>query len=598
MNEGRERPFVSVKFTPVGRTYTFLLPDLALDAEPAAPSTGAAAVRALFPGDSVVVNTVEGPGGRARSCARFPSLAARKRPAAELATRVVRKATRDDIVTRLKQQQREQEAQRICLMKIRERGLAMKLARVEQIFDGSRLIFYYTAEGRVDFRELVRDLAAHFRARIEMRQIGVRDEAKMLGGYGSCGRPLCCTTWLQSFEPISIKMAKQQKLSLNPSKLSGMCGRLKCCLRYELPNGKGVKHGGCADEGGCGSCDNPTGPGGGVRVVRERRLWQCMLADTDAASNDGRKPAESASPSAIRPASVRRSRGRRRPTRGSSTSAAGAVRARRATTSFDVGPRVGASGPGRLRCDRRGGRGRAAGPHRGDGHRADQQGSVRGGPCAVAGPHRAAGAPDRRPPGRDDVPRRRAARGARDGPHSARRGAARAHARRLEETIVLTARELPRFGWPAPRLALAGLNPHAGEHGLMGLEEDAVLVPAVEACRARGIDVDGPLPADTVFVRAMRGDFDAVIACYHDQGLIPVKLVAFGRAVNVTLGLPIVRTSVDHGTAFDIAGRGDRGSVEPGPRRAARRAAGGRARMIARLAAAAVVMLCMPCSDS
>ena len=100
-----------------------------------------------------------------------------------------------------------------------------------------------------------------FRNRIELRQIGVRDEAKMLGGYGSCGRPLCCTTWLQTFEPISIKMAKQQNLSLNPSKLSGMCGRLKCCLRYELPNGKGVVHGGCADEGGCGSCDNPTGPG-------------------------------------------------------------------------------------------------------------------------------------------------------------------------------------------------------------------------------------------------------------------------------------------------------------------------------------------------
>jgi cell fate regulator YaaT (PSP1 superfamily) len=147
-------------------------------------------------------------------------------------------------------------------MKIRERGLAMKLARVEQLFDGSRLIFYYTAEGRVDFRELVRDLAAHFRIRIEMRQIGVRDEARMLGGYGSCGRPLCCTTFLQTFEPISIKMAKQQSLSLNPSKLSGMCGRLKCCLRYELPNGKGVTHGGCADEGGCGSCSNPTGPSG------------------------------------------------------------------------------------------------------------------------------------------------------------------------------------------------------------------------------------------------------------------------------------------------------------------------------------------------
>jgi cell fate regulator YaaT (PSP1 superfamily) len=128
----------------------------------------------------------------------------------------------------------------------------MKLTRVEQLFDGSRLIFYFTADGRVDFRELVRDLAAEFRTRIEMRQIGVRDEAKMLGGYGSCGRPLCCTTWLQSFEPVSIRMAKQQQLSLNPSKLSGLCGRLKCCLRYELPNARGERHAGCAHEGSCG----------------------------------------------------------------------------------------------------------------------------------------------------------------------------------------------------------------------------------------------------------------------------------------------------------------------------------------------------------
>jgi 4-phospho-D-threonate 3-dehydrogenase / 4-phospho-D-erythronate 3-dehydrogenase len=127
---------------------------------------------------------------------------------------------------------------------------------------------------------------------------------------------------------------------------------------------------------------------------------------------------------------------------------------------------------------------------------------------------------------------------------------------RMRETIELTASELPRFGFPSPRLAVAGLNPHAGEHGLIGHEDEAVLRPAIEECRARGIAVEGPLPADTVFVRAMRGEFDAVIACYHDQGLIPVKLAAFGRAVNVTLGLPIVRTSVDHGTAFDIAGRG------------------------------------------
>lgn len=126
----------------------------------------------------------------------------------------------------------------------------------------------------------------------------------------------------------------------------------------------------------------------------------------------------------------------------------------------------------------------------------------------------------------------------------------------LGDIIALAARELPRFGIVSPRLALAGLNPHAGEHGLLGGEELATLEPAVQAARRAGVDIVGPLPADTVFVRAFRGEFDAVVACYHDQGLIPVKLVAFGEAVNVTLGLPIVRTSVDHGTAFDIAGKG------------------------------------------
>jgi cell fate regulator YaaT (PSP1 superfamily) len=251
------RSFVSVKFSPAGRTFAFLLPEFALD-DPAA----AGAPPTFTPGEQVIVDTPDGTalGTVTRTAS---ALDERRRPAADSPARVVRRATRDDVVARLKHQQREQDAHRICLLKIRERGLSMKLTRVEQLFDGSRLIFYYTAEGRVDFRELVRDLAAHFRTRIEMRQIGVRDEARMLGGYGSCGRPLCCTTWLQTFEPISIKMAKQQNLSLNPSKLSGMCGRLKCCLRYELPNAKGVVHGGCGDEGGCGSCSNPTGPGGG-----------------------------------------------------------------------------------------------------------------------------------------------------------------------------------------------------------------------------------------------------------------------------------------------------------------------------------------------
>ena len=127
---------------------------------------------------------------------------------------------------------------------------------------------------------------------------------------------------------------------------------------------------------------------------------------------------------------------------------------------------------------------------------------------------------------------------------------------RLQAVIDLAARELPRFGLAHPRLALAGLNPHAGEEGLIGDEEQRVLRPEVEAACARGIAIQGPFPGDTVFGRAARGEFDAVIACYHDQGLIPVKLLAFGQAVNVTLGLPIIRTSVDHGTAFDIAGQG------------------------------------------
>ena len=125
----------------------------------------------------------------------------------------------------------------------------------------------------------------------------------------------------------------------------------------------------------------------------------------------------------------------------------------------------------------------------------------------------------------------------------------------LDSVIDLTNRALPDFGIPAPRIAVAGLNPHAGEEGLIGDEEQRVLRPAIDAARARGVTIDGPFPGDTVFVRAVRGEFDVVIAGYHDQGLIPVKLLAFGRAVNVTLGLPIIRTSVDHGTAFDIAGR-------------------------------------------
>ena len=146
---------------------------------------------------------------------------------------LVRLATENDRRTMEYNRQREKDAFGICQKKIAERGLDMKLVRVECNFDGSKIVFFFTSDGRVDFRELVRDLAGVFRARIELRQIGVRDEAKMLGGLGICGRPFCCAQFLDDFVPVSINMAKTQNLSLNPTKISGACGRLMCCLKYE-----------------------------------------------------------------------------------------------------------------------------------------------------------------------------------------------------------------------------------------------------------------------------------------------------------------------------------------------------------------------------
>jgi cell fate regulator YaaT (PSP1 superfamily) len=146
---------------------------------------------------------------------------------------VLRKATEKDVTKVAENEAREAEALRVCTQKIEIHKLDMKLVSVEYTFDVSKIIFYFTAEGRVDFRELVKDLAGIFRTRIELRQIGVRDEAKMLGGIGCCGRSLCCSTFLGDFEPVSIRMAKEQNLSLNPAKISGICGRLMCCLKYE-----------------------------------------------------------------------------------------------------------------------------------------------------------------------------------------------------------------------------------------------------------------------------------------------------------------------------------------------------------------------------
>ena len=146
---------------------------------------------------------------------------------------VMRKATAEDDLKLAENKIREKEAFNICLRKIKNHNLPMRLIDVEFTFDVNKIIFYFTADGRIDFRELVKDLASVFRTRIELRQIGVRDEAKMLGGIGSCGRPLCCATFLGDFEPVSIRMAKDQNLSLNPTKISGICGRLMCCLKYE-----------------------------------------------------------------------------------------------------------------------------------------------------------------------------------------------------------------------------------------------------------------------------------------------------------------------------------------------------------------------------
>ena len=182
------------------------------------------------PGDSVVVETARG--------VEFGEVVTGAREVADEQIvaplkKVVRIATEEDVRRAEYNEKREEEAFRVCQEKVAKHKLEMKLVSVEYTFDNSKIIFYFTANGRVDFRELVKDLAGVFKMRIELRQIGVRDEAKMLGGLGSCGRPICCGAFLGDFQPVSIKMAKEQNLSLNPTKISGLCGRLMCCLKYE-----------------------------------------------------------------------------------------------------------------------------------------------------------------------------------------------------------------------------------------------------------------------------------------------------------------------------------------------------------------------------
>lgn len=171
---------------------------------------------------------VETPGSLAAAAAAAP------KPPAKGHRKVMRKATDDDLRRAEKNRSREAEAFKVCQSLIAERELAMKLIRAEYSFDGSRVTFYFFSENRIDFRDLVKDLAHKLRSRIEMRQVGVRDVARMIGGFGPCGRELCCTSFLRGFEPVSIRMAKKQEMVLNPAKISGICGRLLCCLSYEF----------------------------------------------------------------------------------------------------------------------------------------------------------------------------------------------------------------------------------------------------------------------------------------------------------------------------------------------------------------------------
>lgn len=168
--------------------------------------------------------------------------------------KIIRKTTEEDFTAKKNNEELEREARNFCVERIKARGLQMKLVCTEATLDRKRIMFYFTADGRIDFRELVKDLASRFRTRIEMRQVGVRDETKLLGGFGICGRETCCKTFLTSFAPISIKMAKKQELVLNTSKLSGLCGRLMCCLNYELEqSGPGARKRGAERRGAGGA---------------------------------------------------------------------------------------------------------------------------------------------------------------------------------------------------------------------------------------------------------------------------------------------------------------------------------------------------------
>lgn len=195
----------------------------------------------LGAGDMVIVETEQGLALGQVVHGPRPQVEVDLRPQDQNLKQVFRLATPEDLQQLEQNTKLEKEAHTLCQERIAARKLDMNLVKVECLFDRSKIIFYFTAEGRLDFRELVRDLVARLRTRVEMRQIGVRHEAKLLGGLGSCGRELCCATFLKDFEPVSVKMAKEQNLSLNPTKISGLCGRLMCCLTYEFSTYQALK---------------------------------------------------------------------------------------------------------------------------------------------------------------------------------------------------------------------------------------------------------------------------------------------------------------------------------------------------------------------
>ncbi|NOZ67886.1 MAG: stage 0 sporulation family protein [Deferribacteres bacterium] len=265
---------VGIRFRPCGRIYTFEIGDIDVSR-----------------GTKVVVESEMGLSLGSVALPRH-TIENPKEPL----KKVIRVATEEDFETVRNNQVLEEEAKAFCVEKAKEYNLQMKVVTTESTLDRKRLIFYFTADGRIDFRALVRDLAARFKTRIEMRQIGVRDEVKMLGGIGVCGRQTCCSQFLTSFEPITIRMAKEQELSINQSKLSGICGRLMCCLGYEYRDADDEKTGDSAPDGENAAAGDDIQAGDMDKITTEDTVEQDSAALVGVAAGEEKKTDASAQP--------------------------------------------------------------------------------------------------------------------------------------------------------------------------------------------------------------------------------------------------------------------------------------------------------------